>query len=530
MTTSITSLYWFFRMNKLFRHRLIMLLIFGDVVRSVWYFVFSAYTFTHTVTTSSTFCQASGFFIQYGTETNDYAVLVVAIHSALQIFRPAQRGNSDGLYEYRIYVFLGAFIIPALMATLAFVNAGPAYELLGALCQLPIRPFWYRLALSWIPRYLIGLIILILAGAIYAYVGCEFRSYANLSQSSMTPITTTLGVSLVDADIEAGTVDSPKARSSSLPDSLRMASSMAHDVVSRPRRGSAVIFGATTYVPTQPSTENTPVTKSLPGSSTFLPLARTTSTRPSLSRATSGYAFKPPLSARDVQVPFSPLAQVVEDPMAAIVTENAVVEEGTSRHGSSPPNPHQRQLAHQRRRIHRQLRLMFVYPLVYILMWMIPFVYNCMNYNNYYANHPVFFVRIGQVVCLTSMGFFDSLIFCLREKPWRTIPTSDGTFWGSLAVWRSSSTSSESTRGEHGRGRGRARTRHRSLTESGSNRVARVRNSVRTSASDDHTRRAAQRARKRLDMEKVERLAAMTKKREGVGIAEEKKGKEKMTA
>ena len=40
-------------------------------------------------------------------------------------------------------------------------------------------------------------------------------------------------------------------------------------------------------------------------------------------------------------------------------------------------------------------------------------------------------------------------------------------------------------------------------------RVARVRNSVRTSASDDYTKLAAEQARKRLDMEKVDRLAVM---------------------
>jgi hypothetical protein len=44
--------------------------------------------------------------------------------------------------------------------------------------------------------------------------------------------------------------------------------------------------------------------------------------------------------------------------------------------------------------------------------------------------------------------------------------------------------------------------------------VAKVRNSVRTSASDDHMRRAAERARKRLNMKTVERLAAMTRRME----------------
>jgi len=73
------------------------------------------------------------------------------------------------------------------------------------------------------------------------------------------------------------------------------------------------------------------------------------------------------------------------------------------------------------------------------------------------------------------------------------------------------------------------------MTESGISRVARVRNSVRTSASDDQTRMAAEQARKRLELEKDERLAALTKRTErgseALPIVEERdKGKEKMSS
>jgi hypothetical protein len=453
----------------------------------------------------------------------DYAVLIVAIHSALQIFRSAERQNSDGLYEYRTYIFLGAFVIPALMAALAFVNAGPAYEFLGALCQLPIRPFWYRLALAWVPRYLIGSIILSLAGAIYAYVGCEFRSYANLSESCMTSVTTTLKLPLVNADVEAGTQVIRKAQSLILPDSSSRASSIAYDVVSHPRAGSGVAFGTTTYAPITPSAENNQVTESLPGSSTFSPLTRSASVRPSLLITPSRYVVKRPPSAHYFQGPHSPLTRPLENPMATVASESPVKAEISPR-DCSPPSPTRRHLHRQRRRVHHQLRLMFVYPLVYILMWLVPFIYNVLNYNNHYANHPIFFVRIGQIVCLTSMGFVNSLIFCLREKPWRSILMSGGTLWGSLALWSSPRTSGSTLERED---RSSA-SRQRSWAGSASKTLARVRNSVRTSANADHTRRAAERARNRLDIEKVERLAAMTQRTERGRIAD-KKGKERIT-
>ena len=131
------------------------------------------------------------------------------------------------------------------------------------------------------------------------------------------------------------------------------------------------------------------------------------------------------------------------------------------------------------------------------------------------------------------MGFVDCVIFSIREKPWRNIPTSDGTVWGSLAVWRKPR-SSVSTANSEETGHGNE-SRQRSMTESGISRVARVRNSVRTSASDDQTRMAAEQARKRLELEKDERLAALTKRTErgseALPIVEERdKGKEKMSS
>ncbi|USP75946.1 hypothetical protein yc1106_03220 [Curvularia clavata] len=100
-----------------------------------------------------------------------------------------------------------------------------------------------------------------------------------------------------------------------------------------------------------------------------------------------------------------------------------------------PPSPGFNQMARQRARIHRQLRLMFIYPIVYTLMWLLPFVYHCMMYNDYYATHPVWAMRMANTICIASMGFVDCLVFALRERPWRAIPNSDGTLLGSFFVW-----------------------------------------------------------------------------------------------
>jgi G protein-coupled receptor GPR1 len=99
----------------------------------------------------------------------------MAIHSALKVFHPSTQANLNGIYPYRRYMYAGALLLPSMMAGLAFTNPDSGYLPLGAFCTLPIRPFWYRLALAWIPRYLIALIVIGLAVAIKAYVGFEFR-------------------------------------------------------------------------------------------------------------------------------------------------------------------------------------------------------------------------------------------------------------------------------------------------------------------------------------------------------------------
>lgn len=48
-----------------------MLLVWGDLTRCTFYFVFAIFSLARgTVKTQTRFCQASGWFIQYGAETS----------------------------------------------------------------------------------------------------------------------------------------------------------------------------------------------------------------------------------------------------------------------------------------------------------------------------------------------------------------------------------------------------------------------------------------------------------------------------
>ena len=103
------------------------------------------------------------------------------------------------------------------------------------------------------------------------------------------------------------------------------------------------------------------------------------------------------------------------------------------RYSCNSPSP----LTQQRLRIRRHLRLIYIYPLVYTPMWLLPLVHHCMMYIDNYAQDPLWPLRLGATICICSMGFVDCFVFFLREKPWRSITSSDGTFWGSFITWNS---------------------------------------------------------------------------------------------
>jgi G protein-coupled receptor GPR1 len=169
---------------------------------------------------------------------------------------------------------------------------------------------------------------------------------------------------------------------------------------------------------------------------------------------------------------------------------------------------------------------MFIYPLVYTLMWLIPFVQHCMMYDDYQASHPIFWIRILSTICQMILGLVDCLIFSMREKPWRSIQSSDGSFWGSFAIWRNSRIGSISSCGlvvgsvDSG---GMETSMAGSVSGAGG---ANARRSVRTSASDDQTKVAVEQARVRLDLEREDRLERMKKRLEERAKADKERASE----
>lgn len=82
-----------------------------------------------------------------------------------------------------------------------------------------------------------------------------------------------------------------------------------------------------------------------------------------------------------------------------------------------------------REHVVRQTRALFVYPLVYMGVWLVPLISHLMGGDRLGAP---FGVMMTGLVSLAIQGLVDAVVFSLREKPWRAAEVNiDGrqTFW-----------------------------------------------------------------------------------------------------
>lgn len=149
-------------------------------MKSLWFVLYDLVSITthQQLKSSSAFCQVNGFFFTMGIEAADAAVFLIALHSTVYIFWPNRAGGDSGLYPYRRSAFAFFALWPVLMASLAFVTGTSAYVNTGQSCYLPTKVWWYRTALSWIPRYVNLLLILLMYGSSYLYIRVMMKRYS----------------------------------------------------------------------------------------------------------------------------------------------------------------------------------------------------------------------------------------------------------------------------------------------------------------------------------------------------------------
>jgi G protein-coupled receptor GPR1 len=423
LLAALVAFQWFAFMKRSFRHHLIFLLIVSDMWKALWYFIFPIVVFTKgKVDSTSNFCQASGFFLALGTEASDYAILMIALHAAFYVFRPPKVLGEGGLYPYRFWMYAFWVVLPVLAASLAFTNP-KGYVTGGTYCALPKRPFWYRLGLSYIPRYLIFITIFALYTTISIYVHIKFKGFRNFSDQGLS-----------SEKLSRNSILGARTRQGSL-------ASTPQNIDSR-KQPSLAYTQDPDWSDRDPFHAGKPEWEDV----SFISAAplKGLGNRRTRSIATADFAPGPSDSSSSTQIqthdpsirsfrahvdPADSSAQRKESEVPTLGTNftgetrvsNATAQTlGTT--GTAPAA----QLQDTRNAILRQLRLLFVYPVVYLLMWIFPFVNHCLQYSDYFAAHPPFWLTLVATCSLTLQAGADCAVFCLREKPWRRVKRNGG--------------------------------------------------------------------------------------------------------
>ncbi|CCH44413.1 Latrophilin-3 [Wickerhamomyces ciferrii] len=159
--------------RKKFRHQLIFFLIIFDFLKALSILLYPILSMVRKTTQiGPKTINFLGFFTALSIEGGDLAILSFAVHTLLLIFYPQRTG---GLYFIRYYVYVFSVLGPTILACLAFINE-VGYVELDIWCYMPERPTWYRMVLSWAPRYAIMLAILIIYSTIYFYIMKQLKS------------------------------------------------------------------------------------------------------------------------------------------------------------------------------------------------------------------------------------------------------------------------------------------------------------------------------------------------------------------
>ena len=327
---------------------------------------------------------------------------------------------------YVLWVVLPTFdaVLP-----LALHSYGGAYVNQGTYCYLPISPFWYRIVLSWVPRYFILIFIAGLYLAIYLYVRHKFNRFDFSKGDSHKKPSENTDSHVLSAN---GQVDGINSNSSAPTTAVDPSLKTPGPIEGNLRKESDApawenyTFGSSTPIAQLPADQIMDIPLEPMRSSSRHDSDDTSMTRSSRedTRAmiealrNSGPSLEDAAEEKpEAQVPIR-LLDSQNKPMTASAMK--------SRHTA----------------IKRQLRFLFIYPVVYLIVWIVPFIQHCLLYSLAYRNNQNFVLNCFAVVLLNLQCFIDSCLFSFREKPWRQVGRNQNesgshtSVLSSLAFWR----------------------------------------------------------------------------------------------
>ncbi|CAJ2513969.1 Uu.00g020880.m01.CDS01 [Anthostomella pinea] len=460
---ALYAFYWFVRMRRSFRQDLIMLLIQSDMMKAMWLVINPIVFFANSsISSNSTFCQVSGFFLTVTIEASDIAVLMIAVHTALFILKPQPFGGSTGLHPYRRYAYSLWAIIPITLASIVPFTGG-SFADNGTYCYLPMQPRWYRSALSWIPRYIIFGFIIITYSYLYVLVYTRIRKFGRDQRRASTlsdPSTQRRRHKSRSLDVP----HTPPILDHGLLDSLR--SSLANSCIVKDRQFSAASTISTLQLGEGSSTppriapsRRTSVTWNLGGFNQDGPTdthaepraedAPVSPTTQSFDLDTAPICAPEPVhhsttmnslqsTVPSWRRPLSLGAHTIGNSFLNLVT---ILRRGPSRSPNSisscssvhlPAEETEEYMQRSRERMQRHLSLLFVYPAIYMLTWIAPFVSQVRFRNTDDGQQATPFAL--QVVSMASLcigAAVDCCFFSTWEKPWLHLR---GGLWEGLGM------------------------------------------------------------------------------------------------
>ncbi|KXJ88175.1 G protein-coupled glucose receptor regulating Gpa2-domain-containing protein, partial [Microdochium bolleyi] len=427
-----------------------MLLIQSDMMKAMWLVLNPlVYFSTRNLENEYYFCQVSGFLLTAAIEATDVAVLMVAIHQALYVLN----AHEGGLYPYRRIAYIVWVVLPLAIAAVVPISGG-RFVPNGPNCYLPVHPEWYRQALSWGPRYVIFGLISIIYASVYLYVGLRFRRFGKVQHSTSTMSPGLFGKPSLPADEVPPT---PSIMDHGLLDSARDSMQKGIGKVTDERQNSVASSASTKVMserqvtaqrPARPRPDSIawnlhsfdPTEKTAPRESPFaakqvaslgmkladdIPLPtrpprtvqRSTTELPSVSqhREAALLALTRSVSAPvEAQPPSSTFAWYRNSTTAA-PPDGAVLHLSADATGEV--------MRRSRERTHRQLRLLVVYPVIYVISWIAPFVSQVLGFADNVsetASGP-FELQVASIASLCIGAAVDCCFFLGWEKPWREL-------------------------------------------------------------------------------------------------------------
>lgn len=354
VTVPSVWIWWFTRKTKniQFHHRLIFILLICDLFKAILLLIFAIhYMATKTsleIIVRSKFCDSTGFFTALVIEAGDFSTLLLAIHTALVVFCTSR---PDGLatYKYSSF-FICVIVLPILTASLGFTD-NSVYRNLTTWCYMGTRPTWCRLALSWIPRGIVMMVIAAIYLAIYFYVKYQIR------ELEKTLLQTSTGEIVRNMSLQSG-----KQKNVELVRN-RMKSWLAQ----------------------------------FPGMSFLSPLDWRSATITSISPITG--------SVTDTT-----------DTTTCIPPEWRQHEGLTTHMASFILSENYIRFQRRRSMIEKQIRFLFMYPLVFLVLWIFPLIQEILHFKYSLDNSRFFWISLIADFMKPFSGFVNSMLFISKEQ------------------------------------------------------------------------------------------------------------------